>query len=369
MSKKFQTVTFKLLDIIVILTMVLSSPMSVFAAPLADDPNPVLSADKSDYAPGESAHITGTGFAPGSYSLAALGPDSVVVDWGTVSADNDGNLTTYSPALSSAGSYVVSALAVSDNALAATVTFTVTEPPAPTDTPTEEPTATEPPTEEPTQEPTGTELPTEEPTATQAPTEEPTEEPTATEPPTTTSEPTETPTSSGPPTIVSDHPDYSPGSQVVLTGTNWQGDLEVRIIVNDDVGQTWRRDVSVSVATDGTVQDIFNLPSHFVANYSVTVRGLQTDRVATTTFTDAQEDYKHYADKSPASWQNGALQGSNSQYFEGEVVPHYWKTEGLTPGSFYAFNIYYDYYDPSSGGFCGFDFMAQYNLSRTPPTV
>ena len=84
----------------------------------------------------------------------------------------------------------------------------------------------------------------------------------------------------------------------------------------------------------------------------------------TATVSADQEDYKHWADKPPADWQNGALQQSNSEYYEGEVVPHYWTTKKLIPGNTYAFNIFYDYYDPSKA--CGFDYLAQYNLSRTP---
>ena len=79
----------------------------------------------------------------------------------------------------------------------------------------------------------------------------------------------------------------------------------------------------------------------------------------------AQEDYKHWSDEAPASWQNGALQASNSEYFEGEVLPHYWKTEGLTVGATYAFAIYYDYYWATENG-GGFDYLAQYDSSRTP---
>ncbi|HXQ33719.1 MAG TPA: hypothetical protein VN843_06890, partial [Anaerolineales bacterium] len=166
MNKKIQNAAFKFMDVIMILTMVLTGPMNVAAAPLAQDPTPVLGTDASDYAPGATAHITGSGFAPGDYTLAALGPDSAVVEWGSVTADGDGNFAADSPELTSAGNYEVSAFA-GDNALVATVSFTVTAPPDPT----------QPPTAEPTQEPTT----------------EPTQEPTATEPPTATSEPTSEP--------------------------------------------------------------------------------------------------------------------------------------------------------------------------------
>ena len=72
------------------------------------------------------------------------------------------------------------------------------------------------------------------------------------------------------PTITSDLPDYAPGSTVTLSGANWQGDAEVHIVVNDSVGQTWSHDATVTVAGDGTITDSFQLPSYFIANYSIT---------------------------------------------------------------------------------------------------
>lgn len=91
--------------------------------------------------------------------------------------------------------------------------------------------------------------------------------------------------------------------------------------------------------------------------------------LAETTFTDSNENYQHWKDEAPGEWTNGALHSGNSDYFEGDVVPHYWKSEKLTVGTTYAFNIYYDYYDPSGGGYCGFDYLAQYNTSRTTTFV
>jgi hypothetical protein len=348
---KLQNAAFKFVDIIVLLTMVLTGPFNIAAA-AAQVPVPVLDSDETEYAPGEIAHVTGAGFTPGDYALTAMGPDGTVAEWAVVTAGGDGGFASDSPVLDSEGRYEIRAYAAGSVdwsvPAVASVSFTVTAP-APTEPPTEEPTATEPPTEE----PAATEPPTEEPT------EEPTDEPTS-EPP---SEPELIPY------IQSDKADYQPGELVTLTGGNWQGDTQARIFVNDDAGKTWSRDVIVDVAEDGVIVDSFNLPTWFVAEYVVSASGQQTGRVVTTRFTDSQEDYKHYADKAPANWQNGALQSTNSQYFEGEVVPHYWKTESLSPGQTYGFNIYYDYYDSSSGGYCGFDYMAQYNFSRNPPPV
>ena len=86
MSKKLRIALFKLIDILVIFTMVSASPMTVSAAAMSQDSSPVLATDKSEYAPGESAHITGTGFAVGDYVLAINGEE-----WGTVTVPIGGN--------------------------------------------------------------------------------------------------------------------------------------------------------------------------------------------------------------------------------------------------------------------------------------
>jgi hypothetical protein len=164
------------------------------------------------------------------------------------------------------------------------------------------------------------------------------------------------------PTIASDKPDYYPGELVTLTGSNWQGDSQVQIFVNDDFGSSWSRLVTVPVV-DGNITDSFNLPSWFVAVYTVTATGLDTGRTATTTFTDA--DYQHWADKTPASWIKTPLTKTNSTYAVGEVVPHYYAL-AVTNGTTYTIDIYYDFY---KNGACGYDRLGQYNFSRTPTTT
>ena len=55
MSKKLRIAIFKLIDILVIFTMVFASPMSITASAMAQDSGPALATDESDYAPGRSA--------------------------------------------------------------------------------------------------------------------------------------------------------------------------------------------------------------------------------------------------------------------------------------------------------------------------
>src|ERR671913_522090 len=88
------------------------------------------------------------------------------------------------------------------------------------------------------------------------------------------------------PTIQSDKADYAPGATVTLTGSGWQPGESVNIVVNDDVGQTWNRNVNVTADASGSISDSFNLPDWFVATYSVKATGA-SGAVATTRFTDA----------------------------------------------------------------------------------
>src|SRR5215204_2908982 len=87
------------------------------------------------------------------------------------------------------------------------------------------------------------------------------------------------------PTIQSDKADYAPGELVTLTGSGWQPGESVNIVVNDDVGQSWNRNVNVTADASGNITDSFNLPNSFVAQYSVTATGTQSG-TATTSFTD-----------------------------------------------------------------------------------
>ena len=63
----------------------------------------------------------------------------------------------------------------------------------------------------------------------------------------------------------------------------------------------------------------------------------------------------------PCSWQNGNLNGNNSAYSEGDVVPFRLAIEGLSAGS-HTIHINYDF---TSGGNKAYDFLATYDASES----
>jgi hypothetical protein len=131
---------------------------------------------------------------------------------------------------------------------------------------------------------------------------------------------------------MSDKSDYAPGEQVTLTGTNWVPLETVNIVVNDNDGQTWKRNVDVTADANGVITDVFTLPNWFVARYTVTATGL-FGRTATATFTDAATDMnqclndngppngsKNDGVPDPCDWTTGSVTTNNSKYTEGGAV-------------------------------------------------
>ncbi len=77
--------------------------------------------------------------------------------------------------------------------------------------------------------------------------------------------------------------------------------------------------------------------------------------------TSLNVDLDQYANED-AAWQNGDLNGSNSAYNEGDVVPFRLALEGLSPGS-HTIHINYDF---TAGGTEAYDFLATWNVTEHP---
>ena len=116
------------------------------------------------------------------------------------------------------------------------------------------------------------------------------------------------------PSIWSDKADYGPGELVTLTGAQWAPGERVTVVINDDHGSTWRREVDVTADESGGIEDRFNLPEWFVAEYSVRATGA-SGATATTSFTDANTLYS--TSRVPASDRIPVTAGSSTTFVVG----------------------------------------------------
>jgi hypothetical protein len=105
------------------------------------------------------------------------------------------------------------------------------------------------------------------------------------------------------PSISSDKADYAPGEHVVLRGTGWQPGEKVAVYVEDDENKTWFHNVDVTADDMGGIIDEFDLPTWFVATYTVSATGAASG-LATTTFTDGNFAFQlaTAATSTPPNW-------------------------------------------------------------------
>ena len=124
------------------------------------------------------------------------------------------------------------------------------------------------------------------------------------------------------PTISSDKADYTPGETVIITGSNWQAGEAVDISVNDDIGQTWNHNSNPILHRrwNGLFTYSFQLPTSFVAIYTVTATG-QLSGTATTTFTDAplpaSVSMVTWRTAPNGAWINGNGRGNDCRRWQG----------------------------------------------------
>src|SRR5258706_2985150 len=71
-------------------------------------------------------------------------------------------------------------------------------------------------------------------------------------------------------------------------------------------------------------------------------------------------DLDQWANQAPAGWQNGDLNGNNSTYHEGDVVPFRLAIENLDVGT-HTIHINHDF---TAGGHKAYDFLATYNATE-----
>ena len=178
------------------------------------------------------------------------------------------------------------------------------------------------------------------------------------------------------PTITSDLPDYNPGQQVTLTGSNWDpAGGPVHIVVNDNVGQTWQYTGNASPDSAGDIVHKFTLPTTFIAEYRVDAT--QGALSATSTFTDANPsaDLDQCAnDPAPSAstdgcsassndWINGNMNASKAVYFEGDSLPYRLRFDNLSLAS-HTVTIEWD---TTKGSTHALDYLTTFN--RTVATA
>jgi uncharacterized repeat protein (TIGR01451 family) len=73
-------------------------------------------------------------------------------------------------------------------------------------------------------------------------------------------------------------------------------------------------------------------------------------------------DLDQFANQPGKGWQNGDLNGNNSAYHEGDVVPFRLAIEGLSAGS-HTIHLSYDF---TAGGHEAYDFLATWDASESP---
>jgi hypothetical protein len=170
------------------------------------------------------------------------------------------------------------------------------------------------------------------------------------------------------PKIVTDKPDYYPSQTVQIDGCGFQAyastTLPIRVTRPNSVVDTG----SVSVNSSGEFTYYYVLDG-ILGTYLVEVLNVsQTTVLASTTFTDATVNLDQCANGSPkfldlhCDWQNGDLNGSNSTYAEGDMIPFRLFVEKLDPSVSHTIHINYDF---TKGGVKAYDFLTTWNNTQT----
>ncbi len=90
----------------------------------------------------------------------------------------------------------------------------------------------------------------------------------------------------GSPTLDSDSETYTPGATVHLSGANWTAGSTVHVVVDDDKSDAWTHTADLVAGVDGKISDSFSLPASLTASFTATATGA-LGQGATATFSAA----------------------------------------------------------------------------------
>ena len=177
------------------------------------------------------------------------------------------------------------------------------------------------------------------------------------------------------PTLATDKPDYHPEETVHITGSGYDAGAAYAVPVmrpdgsmvrGDNSGlpgwDTVNADGSGNLAYDYVLDGIFGLYEARV--YAAPWSGNWAETpLAAATFTDGANLDQCANDEPgtpPCVWQNGDLNGNNSAYAEGDVVPFRLRVEDIAPGQ-HTIHLNYDF---TQGGHKAYDFLATYDATE-----
>jgi len=176
-------------------------------------------------------------------------------------------------------------------------------------------------------------------------------------------------TASYTPLVVTDKADYYPGDTVRIDGCGFQNyvgqTLPVLITYPDSTVYT----KTVVVDSSGNFTLYWVLTNAVVGKYLVQAYDAsQTTVLASTTFTDSTVNLDQCSNGSPkfldlhCDWQNGDLNGSNSEYAESQSVPYRLFITNLDPTVSHTIHFNYDF---TRGGVEAIDFLTTWNVTQT----
>ncbi len=170
-------------------------------------------------------------------------------------------------------------------------------------------------------------------------------------------------------TVTTDKTDYSPGTNVVMSGTGWTpGETVTLTLLEDPNIDTHGPFSSVADDAGNFTNKQFTVDAGDAGiSFLLTATGSVSKSVATTTFTDAipLEQFANGAvgctTACTTGWQNGNLNANSAHYLEGNSVPYRAQMDALTPGQPYSISIEWD---TLSSGKHGLDYLTSFDFSE-----
>lgn len=178
------------------------------------------------------------------------------------------------------------------------------------------------------------------------------------------------------PTLSTDKADYNPGQTAVIFGSFFQSFQNIVLkIFGGSVADNTYTESAQNVTTDanGAFSTTYNLDNTYRPIYNVVASGADGTQLAQTAFTDAalnlNLDQCHndtlaslstLCGTAPTSWANGDVNGSNSQYREGDGLPYRFAIEKLDSGTWFV-RVQYDF---TKGGKFAIDRLTRYDLTQ-----